>query len=551
MKRTTTKVLSLVAAASMVLSLTACGGGTEKENDSKEKKGGLAREQVFKTYISNEPGVLDPWFNNDGTASTIIAAIHETLLRPDGKEGEKTKPGLLTEYKANDTKTVHTLKLREGAIWQDGSKITAEDIVYSFQRALDRNLASEKAYQYYAILNAQDVFEGKKDPSELGVKAVDDHTVQITTAQPCDYFEEMLKSAGFAPIQKKAAEKYKDLYGSDVDKIVASGPFKLTQWKHKNSLVLEKNENYWDAKNVKLQRIEITITSDTNSVIGMFQNGELSILKVDNDMIDKYKNDAGFSTDKRLKVTFIEFNPKNEFLSNIKIREALSIAFDRKTFAKNVMHNEKLAAYGLVPYGVKGEKGGDFREQQGSIVSDSATDPHAIEKAKKLLDQGLSELGKTKKDMEKGLVIQCLDSGKLQAQAIQNMWKENLGIEMPVTVLDFNVLLPMLQKGTFECVIGGGQDSDYRDPQGFMEFIYDEGKWDNPDFKALVEKAHEQTGDERIATWKKIEKMVLDNYIYIPQVYAENNWVVQDNVKGLHIYSCGYEFDYKDVYIGK
>lgn len=549
-RKITTKVLSMVAAASLVLSLTACGG-SDKTDNKKEEKGGLAKEQVFKTYISNEPGVLDPWFNNDGTASTIIAAIHETLMRPAGKDGDKSQPGLLTDYTANDDKTVHTLKLRKGAKWQDGSEITSADIVYSFQRALDRKLASEKAYQYYIIRNAQDVFEGKKDPSELGVKALDDYTVQITTTQPCDYFDEVLKSSGFAPIQKKAGEEYKDLYGSDVDKIVASGPFKLTKWKHKNSLVLEKNENYWDAAHVKLQRIEITITSDTNSVIGMFQNGELSILKVDNDMIDKYKDDPGYSTDKRLKVTFIEFNPKNEFLSNKKIREALSIAFDRKAFAKNVMHNEKLAAYGLVPYGVKGEQGGDFRKQQGNIVSDSATDPHAIEKAKKLMKEGLSELGKTEKDMEKGMVIQCLDSGKLQAQAIQNMWKKNLGIEMPVTVLDFNVLLPMLQKGTFDCVIGGGQDSDYRDPQGFMEFIYDEGKWDNPEFKALVEKAHEQTGDERIATWKKIEKLVLDNYIYIPQVYAENHWVVQDNVKGLHIYPCGYEFDYKDVYVEK
>lgn len=549
MKGRIKKIFSLMAIASMILSLTACAGDNKKTGDSKEEKGGFAKEQVFKTYIANEPGVLDPWFNNDGAASTIIAALHETLMRPDGKEGEETQPGLLTEYKVNDTKTAHTLKLRKGAKWQDGTEITATDIVYSFQRALDRNMASEKAYQYYVISNAQEVFEGTKDSSELGIKAAGDDTVEITTTQPCDYFEEMLKSAGFAPIQKAAAEKHKDMYGSDVDKTVASGSFKLTEWKHKNSLVLEKNENYWDADNVKLEKIEITITSDTNSVIGMFQNEELSILKVSNDMIEQYKDSSGFSTNKRLKVTFIELNPKNEFLSNIKIREALSIAFDRKTFAKNIMQNEKLAAYGLVPYGVKGEAEGDFREQQGDVVSDAATDSAAIEEAKKLLDQGLMEIGKSKKEMADGFVIQCLDSGKLQAQAIQNMWKENLGIEVPVTVLDFNVLLPMLQKGTFECVIGGGQDSEYRDPQGFMQFIYNEGKWDNPAFKALVEKAHQQTGDERIAIWKEIEKMVLDNYIYIPQVYAENNWVVQDNVKGLHIYSCGYEFDYKDIYI--
>ena len=131
------------------------------------------------------------------------------------------------------------------------------------------------------------------------------------------------------------------------------------------------------------------------------------------------------------------------------------------------------------------------------------------------------------------------------------MWKTNLGVEMPVSVMDIGVLLPMLMEGTFDCVIGGGQDSNYRDPQGFMQFIYDEGKWDNEEFKSLVEKAHTQTGDERIQTWMDIEKLVLDNFIYIPQVYAENNWAVADNVRGLNIYTYGYEFDFKDVYIVK
>ena len=154
-------------------------------------------------------------------------------------------------------------------------------------------------------------------------------------------------------------------------------------------------------------------------------------------------------------------------------------------------------------------------------------------------------------DLQNGFAIQCLESGKQQAQSIQNMWKTNLGVEMPVSVMDIGVLLPMLMEGTFDCVIGGGQDSNYRDPQGFMQFIYDEGKWDNEEFKSLVEKAHTQTGDERIQTWMDIEKLVLDNFIYIPQVYAENNWAVADNVRGLNIYTYGYEFDFKDVSIVK
>ena len=555
MKANFKKLLSLTLALIMILALVACGGdpannttnnntGNQTDDtDSGEEK--LAAEQVFGFFLNNEPENLDPWVNNNGEASQIIAAIHEPMLRRDSEGG--WIPGLMTDYQTNEDHTVHTLTLREGAKWSDGTDITVEDIVYSYQRALDPELGSAIAYRYFPILNAEAFYKGEVGADELGVKAVDDKTIEITTAEPCDFFVDMMISAGFAPIQKAAGEKYGDLYGTDVDKVVSSGPFVLTEWTHKNSMVLEKNENYWDAENVKLERVDVTITADTNTLTGMYQSGELGVMRVSNDMLDVYAGE-NIVTNSRMKVTFIEFNPNNEFLSNKNIREAFSIAFNRTLMAEQIMGNGDLAAYGLVPPGVLGLDGGDFREQAGNVVTD-ANDPAEIEHAQELLQTGLDELGKTVEDLENGFSIQCLSGGQTQAQAIQNMWKTNLGVEMPVNVLDMNVLLPMLMEGTFDCVIGGGQDSDYRDPQGFMQFIYDEGKWDNEEFRSLVELAHTQVGNERIQTWMDIEKMVLENFIYIPQLYAENNWAVAQNVRGVEIYNYGYEIDFKNVYI--
>ena len=556
MKANFKKLLSLALALIMILALVACGGdpanntttnnntGNQTDDtDSGEEK--LAAEQVFGFFLNNEPENLDPWVNNNGEASQIIAAVHEPMLRRDSEGG--WIPGLMTDYQTNEDHTVHTLTLREGAKWSDGTDITVEDIVYSYQRALDPELGSAIAYRYFPILNAEAFYKGEVGADELGVKAVDDKTIEITTAEPCDFFVDMMTSAGFAPIQKAAGEKYGDLYGTDVDKVVSSGPFVLTEWTHKNSMVLEKNENYWDAENVKLERVDVTITADTNTLTGMYQSGELGVMRVSNDMLDVYAGE-NIVTNSRMKVTFIEFNPNNEFLSNKNIREAFSIAFNRTLMAEQIMGNGDLAAYGLVPPGVLGLDGGDFREQAGNVVTD-ANDPAEIEHAQELLQTGLDELGKTVEDLENGFSIQCLSGGQTQAQAIQNMWKTNLGVEMPVSVLDMNVLLPMLMEGTFDCVIGGGQDSDYRDPQGFMQFIYDEGKWDNEEFRSLVELAHTQVGNERIQTWMDIEKMVLENFIYIPQLYAENNWAVAQNVRGVEIYNYGYEIDFKNVYI--
>lgn len=556
MKANFKKLLSLALALIMILALVACGGdpanntttnnntGNQTDDtDSGEEK--LAAEQVFGFFLNNEPENLDPWVNNNGEASQIIAAVHEPMLRRDSEGG--WIPGLMTDYQTNEDHTVHTLTLREGAKWSDGTDITVEDIVYSYQRALDPELGSAIAYRYFPILNAEAFYKGEVGADELGVKAVDDKTIEITTAEPCDFFVDMMTSAGFAPIQKAAGEKYGDLYGTDVDKVVSSGPFVLTEWTHKNSMVLEKNENYWDAENVKLERVDVTITADTNTLTGMYQSGELGVMRVSNDMLDVYAGE-NIVTNNRMKVTFIEFNPNNEFLSNKNIREAFSIAFNRTLMAEQIMGNGDLAAYGLVPPGVLGLDGGDFREQAGNVVTD-ANDPAEIEHAQELLQTGLDELGKTVEDLQNGFSIQCLSGGQTQAQAIQNMWKTNLGVEMPVSVLDMNVLLPMLMEGTFDCVIGGGQDSDYRDPQGFMQFIYDEGKWDNEEFRSLVELAHTQVGNERIQTWMDIEKMVLENFIYIPQLYAENNWAVAQNVRGVEIYNYGYEIDFKNVYI--
>ncbi len=576
MKKRRAKVGSFLLALVMIFSLAACGGSKEEtktpEQGSKPAETGkeanegskgseegkqpaettgseLAAEQVFRMAINNEPATLDPWINNSGEAGVLVAAVHEPMLRKTNDE-KGWEPALMTDYQHNDAYTVHTLTMREGVKWADGTPITMDDVVASFQRVLTPEMKSSIAYKYFIINNAEKFYEGQADASQLGVKAKDDKTLEITTSEPCDYFIDLLTAASFAPVQKAAAESLGDTYGTDVDKLMASGPFKVTEWVHKNAITLEKNENYWDAANVKLEKIEITITSDRNTVQGMYKNDELSILKVPDELLPQYA-DERIVDNPQLRNTFIEFNPNhNEFLANKNIREALSITFNRKAFAEQVMHNGALAAYGLVPYGIKGLHGGDFREQAGPVVKD-ASDQAEIDRAKELFAKGLSEIGKTKEDMEKSFAIQCLESGKVQAQAIQGMWKSNLGLEMPVSVLDFNVILPMLIDGTFDCVIGGGQDSDYRDPQGFMQFIYDENKWDNAEFKALVEKAHQQTGDERIQTWMDIEKMVLDNFIYIPQVYATNHFAIKANVQGLGIFTYGYQFDFKHVAITK
>ena len=215
------RMLSLLLALVMTLSLVACGGGNNAAKDKNQQAapGGdspattpadpsteeLADEQIFHYYMGSEPSTLDPWMNNSGSASIVIAAIHEPMLRPS-LEGEGWEPGLCDSYEKSEDSTVHTLHLREGAKWQDGTDITVEDIYNSYLRVLDPAFGSPIAYRYFPIRNAEEFFLGEATEEELGIKILDGNKIQFTTKKPYDYFVDMMTADGFAPVQTAAAE---------------------------------------------------------------------------------------------------------------------------------------------------------------------------------------------------------------------------------------------------------------------------------------------------------------------------------------------------------
>lgn len=507
-------------------------------------------EQVFRINIGQEPQILDPFQFRDDMSTSLIYALHEPLFRiSDNADGYE--PGLATSFEANTDNTVYTVKLRENAKWQDGSDITADDVVYSFRRAVDPAFGSEKAFDYYVIDGAEEVVNGEVAVDTLGVKKVDDYTVEFTLDKPMDYFIHFMVMPGFAPIQEEAGEEYKDIYGTNPDKIVSSGPFVITDWAHDATITLEKNANYWDADSVTLEKVEVSLILDGNTIASMYGVGDLDYMEVGADYIPLFKDDPGFDVRSQVRVSFIEFNPNIEFLNNIKIREALSLTFDRIAYVEHVLQSGDMPAYGLIPPGMTGLTGGDFRNQAGDQVQDMGNDPQAIERAKTLLNEGLAELGKSKEDMEAFIEVLCVDSpgAKKNAQAIQQMWAENLGLNLTVTPMQVKMLIPMLMDGTFHCVVGGGRTAQTPDPAYMVDFIYYEGKWDDPVYTEMMEKAFEQVGDERIQTLMAIESYVLDKYVFIPQQFGMASSVIQDNIAGFKTYPLTLQYDFKYVKI--
>lgn len=507
-----------------------------------------AVEQVFNINIAQEPQILDPFQFRDDKATSILYALQEPLFRiAENKDGYE--PGLATDYEMNGDATVFTVNLRKGAKWQDGTEITANDVVYSFQRVVDPAFGSEKAFDYYSIKNAEKIVSGEMDVAELGVKALNDYTVEFTLEKPMDYFISELVQPGFAPIQQAAGEEFGDLYGTEPERIVSSGAFIITEWQHDAKIVLEKNENYWDAANVNLEKVNITLILDSNTVAGMYAVGDLDFMEINKDFISMYKDDPGYETRSQVRVSFIEFNPNVDYLNNIKIREALSLTFDRKAYVEQILGNGDLPAYGMMPPGIRGLDGGDFRKQAGDLVFDMGNDPKAVEKAQALLAEGLAEMGKTKEDMEDFLEVLCVDSpgSKKNAQAIQQMWAKNLDLNLTVTPMQVKMLIPKLMDGSFHSVVGGGRTAGTPDPAYMIDFIYHEGKWDDPVYIDLMEKSFESVGNERIQYLMDAEKYVLDQFVFIPQNFGVANSVTAQSVENFIKHPLAVQYDFKYV----
>ncbi len=578
------KFTKVFAGALAITMLAGCGGGTTDEAPEGGAEGGSdpaasGDAMVFNTVIGGNPTTLDPIMYRDANANTPIAMTHETLVRYD-ESGMGWEPGIAEDVVANEDFTVWTFTIREGATWADGTAITPEDIVYSYQRPLNPELASPNVNDFLIFENAREIYESRTEGEdaepiediayeELGVKVVDGNKVEFTLVNPTDYFLDYIRTPAFAPVQKATAEELGVLYGTSHENIMESGPFLMGDWQQEVLIVLDKNPSYWDAETVQVDQVNCNIIADANSVMSMYDTGALDFMKISQEITDsgKYQNVQEL---RQLSTQIIQFNSheviegvETNYFANEKIREALALTFDREGYATNVVKQPKGAAYGIVPYGMRGSEGGDFREQQGELVFDLANFPGgeldgveypageegAIMRANDLFDQGLEELGKTKADFEAEaeFVLPNNPETVKNTQAMQAMWKQHLDVEVLMKPLEMTNLMPYILNGTYQCLIGGGPSGSTYDAGEFLGFIYNENQWENEEYRTHWEKILVSSGEERIELIKEAERMACDAYLYIPVTFRYENYVQRENVEGLRQFSVGLAYDYKYV----
>ncbi|CAM5780468.1 peptide ABC transporter substrate-binding protein [Brevibacillus borstelensis] len=541
-KRIGALLTGMVLVLTTVLAGCTGGGGESADTGQPQPSAGQTNQNtpapstepsVFRANLHSEPSTADPGLAKDTTSGTVVRATFDGLTRLD--QNAKPMNSMAEEVKISEDGLTYTFTLRD-ALWSNGDPVKASDFAFAWKRALDPKLASEYAYQLYYIKNAQKINAGQASPDELGAKALDDKTLQVTLENPTPFFLELTAFYTYYPVNQKVVEANPD-WALEAATHVGNGPFKMTAWEHKSKMVLEKNENYWDKEAVKLDRIEFAMIEDDNTELAMFEKGELDwagqpLGGLPTDAIPSLKESGKLVIHPQASMYWYKLNTTKPPLNNAKIRKALAYAINRQDIVDNVTQVGQVPTMGILPQTMILKPDGYFKDND-------------VETAKKLLAEGLQELGLSKLPVLT-LSYNTTDRHKKIAEALQDQWKKGLGIEVRLQNKEFKVHQQDLHELNFE--IGRiGWSADFNDPINYMEMYRDKDGgnndtgWENARYKQLIRQAAAELDPEkRKQMFAEAEQIIMDEMPVIPMFTDVDVWVQNDKVKGVQVDPLGF-----------
>ena len=410
-----------------------------------------------------EPKTIDPTLS--GNDFVYPRHVFETLIIKD-KNGN-LQGGACESWDISDDGLKYTFHLRENAKWSDGVNVTANDFVYALQRAANPASAAEYTSFVEYIKNAVKVLSSELPVEELGVKAIDDYTLEITLESPTGYFLDILTYPIFAPVRKDIIEKYGDEWSLSPESYIGNGAFVMTERNPDEKIVVVKNTNYWNKDNIVPEKITFVMMKDATLALAGIKDGSLdfSVNIIEQDL-EKLKEEGIVNIAPYFSTVAFGINATNEVLKDVRIRKALSLAIDRNYIVENVVPTAKSPTSAWVPVGAY-DVSGDFRENGGEYIDLSKESySNNVEMAKKLLAEAGYPNG------ENFPVLEYKTTSDLVymqvAEAVQQMWKENLGIDLQITSMEWAAYQQMRSDKDYQLIrtlwIG-----DYSDPMTFLE----------------------------------------------------------------------------------
>lgn len=555
------KVLAMALASAMILSLGACGSssgdkkaegtsdGGAKTETSSTGFAGTPEEDSYTIDLRAEPPELNSMLTTDVVSGDILRMVMSGLYKLD--ENDKPVPDLAEETTVSDDKRTYTMKLRQDAKWTNGEPVTANDFVFAYQAVCNKETASSYAFIIYDnLLNGKEVYEGTKDPSELGVKAIDDYTLEVTFVNPIPYAEHLFSFSTYYPVNQKAYEEIgAEHYGDEMDQLVTNGAYTISEWVHNDHITLAANEDFYDPDRVAVKTVRYNMMNDSNARMNAFQAGQIDCINLTGDQtvqaeslgihVENYVNNSNW---------YIQFNTKktDKGLDNANIRRALGLALDTQSLCDNILKDGSVPATGLVPTAIAGANDVLYREAAGDITGYNA------EEAKKALEKGLQETGLKAEDLKLSFLCDDSDGAQRDAQFMQEQWKSVLGLNVEITPQPFKSRLASMDSGDFDMVYAGWSP-DYNDAMTFLDLFTttngnNYGKYSNTEYDKLIADAMvEADPAARQDLLVKAETLVTqtDAAVY-PIYFSAVSYAVSDKVQNMT--RTGFqEFDFTDA----
>jgi oligopeptide transport system substrate-binding protein len=485
------------------------------------------------TYVrgnDGNPETLDQHKTSTVVEARILRDLYEGLVVYDA--GAKIIPGVAESWEISDDGVVYTFKLRDNAKWSSGDPVVAGDFVFSLQRIMTPETGAKYASILYPIKNAEAINNGEMEPGELGVRAVDDHTLEITLAQPTPFFLELLTHQTGLPLHPASVQQH----GTDFvlpENIVTNGAYRLVSFQPNDKIVMEKNESFHDAANVQIDRVEYLPIEDRSACVRRFEAGEvLSCEDLPTEQIKSLKERLGDQVHivPYLGTYYYALNMKREPLDDVNVRQALAMVIDREFLGEEIWAGAMLPAFSLVPPGIGNyEGGGAEAEWAGMSLLDR--EDKAIE---------LMTAAGYGPDNPVTLEISYNNSEnhKNTATAIAEMWKP-LGVNVEFNVRDISAHYAMLRDEKDFDVARAGWIGDYSDPQNFLFLVesdntgFNYAQYENPEYDAQMDKAAAETDlVKRAGILRQAEAAFMEDMPFIPLLFYSSLSLVSPRLQG-------------------
>ena len=499
---------------------------------------GISENETLNYRIGMEPTGMNTTTVTYADEFTMIGNMYDTLTRvqEDGTYG----PAAAEEIVISDDGLTYTFKLRKDGVWTNGDTVVAEDFAFAWSEVLNPEVASEYAYFLYFIENAEAYYKGECEWEEVGIKVIDDFTLEVKLHTALPYATELFSFGVLAPVNKNFYEAVgADLYNTEPEYFCSNGPFAMVEWSHGEKLVVQKFEDYYHADKVGAKQIVFKIISDANATLNAYIAGEIDYTGSlsTGDQITMIES-AGFEVKTFPSKTYFYgyVNTEDEVLSNVNMRRALSLAFDKQALCDATLGNGSVPLTCFAP----GVMCGDIDYQAASLEANGGVyspENGDVEKAKEYFATALEELGMTADQITIG--IDCSDSSVniQQASFLQEAWQSAFGIKVEVNSMISKQVAANRQDGNYDISLGGW-GPDYNDPISDLDLWVTDGgnndtRWSNEEYDAYIQTARTSTDmQERCDAFIECEKILASELPVIPTYIRGNAVSVSPKIKG-------------------